>query len=234
MTEHTQKIKLLEVKHGHSFSEERDGVGKAGENKLSGLGRPAPPHGPGFLLNPLRAGPRRCVTLCWNNLLTHPRNFVFYLREAQGWTWAVSSDSNMEAKGTLWNAFAFPTMTRRLLKLLISETSLGTGGSRNVLKRQQSLLRPGAAMVSGVDMVPPSCSLLACPAPQLSPRSFGDEGVCARCSVWVSLVCLLAAVWVRCGRATPTDSYLFPWCHIKWVSIHWLPWWPFIWDRKEG
>lgn len=29
MTEHTQKIELLEVKLGHSFSEERDAVGKA-------------------------------------------------------------------------------------------------------------------------------------------------------------------------------------------------------------
>lgn len=35
-----------------------------------------PHHAPGFLLNPLCANPKRCESLCWNNLITHPRSIA--------------------------------------------------------------------------------------------------------------------------------------------------------------
>ena len=99
-------------------------------------------------------------------------------RGSMGLDWEQSLllwSRHREAEGTLWNAPAFPATTRRLSKLLVPESCLWEGRNRTLLKRQQSLLRSGMVMVSGVGMVPPRCSLLACPTPQRSAPSLWDE-----------------------------------------------------------
>lgn len=126
-----------------------------------------------------------------------------------------SPDPDRGAKGTLSNAPTFPATTRRTSKLLISETSGGEERSRNVLKSQQSLLRPGL-VIEGT-LAPTAVCWPACsPA---GPPSVWDERVWLWCSVWAELTCLPAALGVWCGAATLKDSCLFPQCHRKPVSI---------------
>lgn len=138
-----------------------------------------------------------------------------------------SPDPDRGAKGTLSNAPTFPAMTRRTSKLLISETSGGEERSRNVLKSQQSLLRPGLVIegtLAPTAVCWPACSPAGLP---LSGMSMCDSG--AQCGL-SSLACLLH--W-ECGVEQPpwrtaacslsvTESQ----CPLALVAA--------LWDGEEG
>lgn len=205
MKKHTQKIKLLKVRLGHSSSIEHDGVGKAIEKKLSGLWRPAPCSA-GF---PAKCSLCQLLQVCESVLgqFNNPsqkqwwRCCALHLGEALGCMQALSSpDPDREAKGTLCNAPTFPAMTR-MSELLISETSGGKERSRNALKRQQSLLRSDMVMegTQWHSSSLPACLLLSLPS--LSGMRVCDSG---------DLACLLAALWVGGGAPIPKDSCLSP------------------------
>lgn len=129
-----------------------------------------------------------------------------------------SPDPDRGAKGTLSNAPTFPAMTRRTSKLLISETSGGEERSRNVLKSQQSLLRPGLVIegtLAPTAVCWPACSPAGLP---LSGMSVCDSG--AQCGL-SSLACLLH--WSVVWSSHPEGQLLVPSVSQK-VSVHWL-WW---------